>query len=216
MGFFSRRKSPAASTPARGKTTAKSNSTSFATADRTPARGADGMSELTLTKEPDLPPAVTTGRQIDKAEVLDRWGKGSRWSDDGTVWEEWCAEYVEPVTAFGLQVRVDEHAGITAWDALKIDVPAPVLVDLDKVRYSTQPEGVILSVLAEVIANGTDEAPCDPEGWFDNPRPLLMRWADGSYSIRDGNHRCVGGRLRGDRTILAHVITVDYPAGAPN
>ena len=40
---------------------------------------------------------------------------------------------------------------------------------------------------------------------------LLMRWADGTHSIRDGNHRCIGGRLRGDATILAHVIDETWP-----
>lgn len=150
-------------------------------------------------------PAPVGQRQISRDEVLQRWETGTRWTDD-TVEEDFEKEYVEPVTAFGLQLRTDDHRGIGAWFASGSRIPDPVDVDLALVRYSTQAEGVLVSLLAAVIEQGTDEAPRDPEGWFDNPHPLLMRWADGSYSVRDGNHRCIGGRLRGDATILAHII----------
>ena len=115
-------------------------------------------------------------------------------------------EAVLPVTAFGLTVRLEDHPPGQAWADSGADVPAPVPVPVELIRYSTQPEGVLACVLADVIANGTHEAPRDPEVWFDNPHPLLFAWPDGTYTVRDGNHRVTGAILRGDATLTAHVI----------
>ena len=41
---------------------------------------------------------------------------------------------VLPVTAFGLSVRLDEHPPADAWAQARLDVPAPVDVDVTAVR----------------------------------------------------------------------------------
>jgi hypothetical protein len=115
-------------------------------------------------------------------------------------------EAVLPVTAFGLTVRLEDHPPADAWAEGAADVPDPVPVPVELIRYSTQAEGVLACVLADVITGGTHVAPRDPEGWFDNPHPLLFAWPDGTYTVRDGNHRVAGAILRGDATLTAHVI----------
>ena len=152
---------------------------------------------------------VATTRQITKDEVLDRWATGPRFIP-GCDWGDVEDAYVEPVTAFGIEIRVDEHPGVDAWDAHGLVLPALSVIDLSLIRYSTQDDGVLVSILAKVITNGTDTAPEEPEGCVNNEHPVLFGWPDGTYTIYDGNHRCIGGRLRGDTHIRAHVIPYDY------
>lgn len=149
--------------------------------------------------------------QITKEEVLARWTNGPRWAPDSNE-EEFLSFYIEPVSAFGLSVREDVHPGMESWKSSGDSLPSLTNVPVDQILHSTQKEGVLLSILAQVINDGSNSAPCDPEGWYGNRHPVLLEHSDGTYRIRDGNHRCIGARLRGDAHVKAHVIKYDYAA----
>lgn len=116
--------------------------------------------------------------------------------------DEVAARWVRPITDFGLYFRADP----VEWqDHLWKPEYMPIeTVDLSRVKSSTQHEGVLVDVIHHYLEN-----PCelyDPDGWFDNKLPVFILRLDGTYTVRDGNHRTVAAKLRGDTHIQAHVV----------
>lgn len=160
-------------------------------------------------------------RQITKDEVLVH--KGIVPCMDESCEDGLCSACINPaedyravmesVESFGLslQPRDYEHPGLKRF--LSSFTPFSALasvVAIEQIKHSTEYRGVELAIVSTVIANGTEVAPIEPDGWIGNDRPLLLAEPDGTYTVRDGNHRCIGGRLRGDTHINAYVIDYDY------
>lgn len=151
-------------------------------------------------------------------EIARRWTGRTLEYRDCRSDQEWEDLFLEPVERFGLTYCLREHdpatvlhAGFEAWCTQRAPLPAPAPFPLERITGSTQP-GVLIGIVYDVVLHGTATAPVDPEGWFDNPQPLLMVRPDGTAIVRDGNHRVCGGKLRGDTTVLAHAIPHDFDA----
>lgn len=110
--------------------------------------------------------------------------------------------FVRPASEFGLVLRHDE----TSWPEREwYPEFMPVRdVDLSKVVSTTQDEGVCLNIVHWYLTS--PEELYDKDGWFGNDIPVLIERPDGTFTVRDGNHRCIAGILRGDVTVKAHVV----------
>lgn len=112
------------------------------------------------------------------------------------------ARFVRGVEEFGLSIR---HDPVTwpenAWRPELMPVEDALV---ERILSSTQTNGVCLDIVGHYLRTPDDVF--DPDGWFGNEIPVLIRRADGTYTIRDGNHRCLAAKLRGDIYITAHVV----------
>jgi len=110
--------------------------------------------------------------------------------------------FVRPVSEFGLTVRHDEPEWPESdWYPELMPVRD---VEVALIKSSTQTEGVCINIVHWYITN-PDEL-YDKDGWFGNDIPVLIERPDGTFTMRDGNHRCIAAMLRGDVTLKAHVV----------
>jgi hypothetical protein len=77
-------------------------------------------------------------------------------------------------------------------------------VEVAKIQSSTQGEGVCINIVHWYITR-PDEL-YDEDGWFGNDIPVLIERPDGTFTVRDGNHRTIAAMMRGDVTLKAHVV----------
>lgn len=115
--------------------------------------------------------------------------------------EVYRERYVRDVTEFGWTLRFDPvNTPDDLWDVDHMPIRD---VDATLIGSSTQREGVCLDVIDHYL----DGKPViDRDGWFGNEIPVLIARSDGTYTVRDGNHRCLAAILRGDATITVHVV----------
>lgn len=115
---------------------------------------------------------------------------------------EWRKAYVVPVEEFGLALN---HAPTISDPATWVfNLVSPVLVAVEKITSTWQSEGIRLDALAWYLEHRLELF--DPEGWFDNDYPVLIARPDGTFTIRDGNHRIIADKLNGVRVVLAYVV----------
>lgn len=113
--------------------------------------------------------------------------------------EEWRRVYVVPIAEFGFQLtRLDERISFPDYED---GTHTPVLVPIEKIIYSTQFEGIRLDAVAWYLKN---TKLFDPEGWFGNDVPVLVRHGM-HYIACDGNHRIIADLLKGHDLIRAYV-----------
>lgn len=106
-----------------------------------------------------------------------------------------------PVSDFGLSIRLDD-----VWwpaDSWRPECMNVESVSVALITSSTQTEGLLPVIVDWYIRNSEL---LDPDGWFGNDIPVVIRRADSTYTVRDGNHRCCAAILRGDQTITCHVV----------
>ena len=116
--------------------------------------------------------------------------------------DKWREAYVVPVEEFGLVLNYTPT--ITDPSTWAFDLVSLVLVDISKITSTWQGEGIRLDAVAWYLKNRTGLF--DPEGWFGNDYPVLIARPDGTFTVRDGNHRVIADKLNGIRVILAHVV----------
>lgn len=114
--------------------------------------------------------------------------------------EEWRKAYVVPIAEFGIKL----HQGFRCSTRFDYDEGEheSELIPLDKVKWSTQGEGVRLDAIAHYLQS---EELFDEDGWFGNDIPVVHLRRDKTYTVRDGNHRILAALLRGDTHIRAYV-----------
>ena len=116
--------------------------------------------------------------------------------------EDYERRFVRQVSEFGLSIRLDQ----VDWPASRWDADCMPIADVEvaRIQSSTQSEGVGLDIVEHYLRHPNDLI--DREGWFNNKIPVLLLRGDGTYTVRDGNHRCIAALLRGDARVTAHVV----------
>jgi hypothetical protein len=116
--------------------------------------------------------------------------------------EDFNERFVRHVSEFGMTIRHDEPA----WpeDQWYPEYMPVCEVEVARIKSSTQTEGVCINIVHWYMTN-PDEL-YDKDGWFGNEIPVLIERPDGTFTMRDGNHRCIAALLRGDVTLKAHVV----------
>jgi hypothetical protein len=116
--------------------------------------------------------------------------------------DDFQERFVRPVGEFGLVERHDD----TSWpeDQWYPEFMPVRDVEVAKIQSSTQGEGVCINIVHWYITR-PDEL-YDEDGWFGNDIPVLIERPDGTFTVRDGNHRTIAAMMRGDVTLKAHVV----------
>ena len=116
--------------------------------------------------------------------------------------DDFAERFVRPVSEFGMAVRLDEPEWPESqWYPELMPVRE---VELSKITSSTQTEGVVISIVHWYITHPGELY--DKDGWFGNEIPVLIERPDGTFTMRDGNHRCIAAMLRGEVSVRAHVV----------
>ena len=118
--------------------------------------------------------------------------------------DQWAAAWVLPITEFGLSINTT--ASVTPTSEWNFTTAVAVWVPVAQVTSSAQPGGVRLDALAHYLSRPASEL-FDRDGWFGNDHPVLIARSDGTYTVRDGNHRVIAAMLNGEPVILAYVFT---------
>lgn len=143
-----------------------------------------------------------TTHRLSKADVLALVRALPDWSrdeDDDPAW-------VWPVEAVGLSPKGEDlpESVVHQVNTLDIEDDRPVEVSVADIRFTAQ-SSLRLDALAHYVTAGQFDL-FDRDGWYGNDHPVLAAWPDGTYQVLDGCHRTGAAKLRGDDTILAHVI----------
>jgi hypothetical protein len=114
--------------------------------------------------------------------------------------DDFQERFVRPVGEFGLVERHDD----TSWpeDQWYPEFMPVRDVEVAKIQSSTQGEGVCINIVHWYITR-PDEL-YDEDGWFGNDIPVLIERPDGTFTVRDGNHRTIAAMMRTSSTDAVH------------
>lgn len=124
--------------------------------------------------------------------------------DDEVLWKK---VWMRSVKEFNLDFYMPEpELPYNQWDEEMWESMSTIKVPTKWIRKSSQTD-VRLDVLYWYLQDPLAESEnFDTYGWFGNDHPVLIALPDGTYVIKDGNHRIISKMLLEDEYVDAYAM----------